>query len=46
MSKITRAKWSGSMAQAVENLLCQLEDQSLDLSLTKKKKKKKKIKKK
>jgi hypothetical protein len=38
ISKITRAKWSGDMAQAVESLLCMPEALSLNLSPTKSRK--------
>jgi hypothetical protein len=40
-SKITRAKWIGSMNQAVESLLCKHEALSSNPSLTKKEKKRK-----
>jgi hypothetical protein len=40
--KITRAKWTGGVAQAVEHLLCKCKALSSNLSATKKKKKKKK----
>jgi hypothetical protein len=40
LSKITRAKWTGSVAQAVESLLCKCEALSLNPRPTKKKKKK------
>jgi hypothetical protein len=39
MSKITRAKWSGSMAQAVVDLLCKCEALSSNLRPPTKKKK-------
>jgi hypothetical protein len=38
-SKITRAKWIGGVAQAVENLLCKWEALSSNPSAQKKKKK-------
>jgi hypothetical protein len=38
ISKITRAKWTGGMAQAIEHLLCKCEALSSNPSLTKKKK--------
>jgi hypothetical protein len=36
ISKITRAKWTGSVAQVVEKLLCKHEALSSNSSLTKK----------
>jgi hypothetical protein len=45
ISKITRAKWTGSVAQVIECLLCKCEALSSNPSLTKKKKKRKKKKK-
>jgi hypothetical protein len=41
--KITRAKWSGDVAQAIEHLLCKCEALSSNHSPTKKKKKKKRL---
>jgi hypothetical protein len=40
LPKISRAKWIGGMAQAVECLLCKVKALSSNFSLTKKKKKK------
>jgi hypothetical protein len=42
ISKITREKWTGGVAQAVECLLCKREVLSSNPSLAKKKKKEKK----
>jgi hypothetical protein len=41
--KITRAKWTGGVAQAVEYLLCQHKDLSSNFSPAKKKKEKRKV---
>jgi hypothetical protein len=38
ISKITRAKWTGSMTQVVESLLCKCKAQSSNPSSTRKKK--------
>jgi hypothetical protein len=42
ISKITRAKWTGGVAQVVERLLCKCEVLSSNSNLTKKKTKKRK----
>jgi hypothetical protein len=42
ISKITRAKWTGGLAQAVEHLLCKCKALSSNPVPSKKKKKKKK----
>jgi hypothetical protein len=42
ISEITRAKWTGDVAQALESLFCKCEALSSNPSSTKKKKKKKK----
>jgi hypothetical protein len=39
--KITKPKWTGGMAQAIEHLLCKCEDKNLNPSPTKKKQNKK-----